>query len=113
MQETLIKLPKSTLDGFDGQLTESNFQVRIVNDVYNTPHKVIKYLDFIKTAESTKDSDYVNFAVSWDKLEDQIDAFSMNVNLLEILLENKVCHRQFAIVGKDITLGINRVELIK
>ena len=107
MENTHIKIPKILLDKINSteSFDQSMLTIRIANDVYNTVHKLTTVLsseNCLQTYKSDKSNEVLD--LNWDNLKD-LDAYSFNVNLLELLLEGKVVHREFVVIGKDITLG--------
>ena len=115
MEESLLKLPVDFIDKLGESAPETqSIQVRIVNDVYNTPHKVTEYLDSKMETECFSDgsTNGTRLRIHWGNIQGNIEPFTWNVNLLEVLLNQKVCHRQFVVIGKDLTVGEFRAELV-
>lgn len=73
---------------------------------------MIENLDSVLESGDLAQEGYRFLRVNWDKIQENLDPFTWNVNLLEVLVGEKVCHREFVVIGKDLTAGEIRVELI-
>jgi hypothetical protein len=115
MENIQVQMPKEIFSslGTDTAPNSSDLKIRLSNDVFDTPKKYTTEL----TTENgfltyTQDSTKQVLDVDWSGIQDNLDIFTINVNLLEILWKGSVVKRQFVVIGKDLTMNKWRAEVV-